>query len=221
MSAARHTLMGSLGIGAVSAVLLWGAAATWLPISVLEAFGFATGALCVWLVTRENHWNWPIGLANNLFFGVMFWQARLFADSGLQVVYFGLGVWGWWNWLRGGVNHAPLRISLTSRSEWLGLGTFLIAGTWGLRELLLVVNGSAPFWDALTTILSLGAQYLLCRKRLEHWWLWIVADVIYVPLYCSRQLPLTALLYAGFIGLCIAGLRNWRRQLPPRHAPCH
>ena len=66
MSAARHTLLGSVWIGVASAILLWGAAGSWLPISVLEAFGFASGALCVWLVTRENHWKWPIGLANNI-----------------------------------------------------------------------------------------------------------------------------------------------------------
>ena len=70
MSAARHTLLGSVWIGVASAILLWGAAASWLPISVLEAFGFATGALCVWLVTRENHWKWPIGLANNIKYAI-------------------------------------------------------------------------------------------------------------------------------------------------------
>ena len=67
--------------------------------------------------------------------------------------------------------------------------------------------------DAVTTILSLVAQYLLCRKRIENWWFWIAADLIYVPLYLQRALPLTALLYAGFLVLCGLGLRAWRHSL--------
>ena len=185
----------------------------WLPLDLTEALGFATGAACVWLVTRGNIWNWPIGLANNVFFADLFWRTRLFADFGLQGVYFALGVWGWWHWLHGGANNSKLTASHTRRWEWLGIAVFLTLGTWGLRELLIAVNGAAPFWDAVTTTLCLAAQYLLCRKRIENWWLWIAADIIYVPLYLSRHLPLTAILYAGFIGLCIVGLIRWKREL--------
>lgn len=185
----------------------------WLPLDFTEALGFATGAVCVWLVTKGNIWNWPVGLANNLFFAVLFWKARLFADFGLQGVYLILGLYGWWKWLRGGENQTRLAISRSSRSEWIMIAVFLVAGTGGLRELLHAVNGAAPLWDALTTALSLAAQYLLCRKRIENWFFWIAADVIYVPLYLSKQLPLTALLYGGFLVLCVIGWRRWRKEL--------
>ena len=197
----------------MSAALLACAGWKWLPLDLTEAFGFATGAICVWLVTRGNLWNWPVGLLNNIVFAVLFWKARLFADFGLQGVYFALGLWGWWQWMHGGAHRAPLAVTRTGKNEWIAIAVFLTAGTWALRELLLAVNGAAPFWDALTTTLCLAAQYLLCRKRLENWWLWITADLIYVPLYVSRGLPLTAILYAGFIGLCIVGLRRWKREL--------
>lgn len=196
-----------------SAALLLVARFKWAPIDFTEACGFVTGAVCVWLVTRGNIWNWPIGLVNNLFFAVLFWRARLFADMGLQGVYFALGIWGWWHWLRGGKNHSRLEVTRSTRGEWIGIALFLGFGTWGLRELLIAVNGAAPFWDSLTTTLCLAAQYLLCRKRIENWWLWITADIIYVPLYFSRHLPLTAILYAGFIGLCVIGLFRWRKEL--------
>ena len=196
-----------------SAALLLVAWFKWAPIDFTEACGFVTGAVCVWLVTRGNIWNWPIGLVNNLFFAVLFWRARLFADMGLQGVYFALGIWGWWHWLRGGKNHSRLEVTRSTRGEWIGIALFLAFGTWGLRELLIAVNGAAPFWDSLTTTLCLAAQYLLCRKRIENWWLWITADIIYVPLYFSRHLPLTAILYAGFIGLCVIGLFRWRKEL--------
>jgi nicotinamide mononucleotide transporter len=196
-----------------SALLLAAAWFKWAPLDFTEACGFVTGAVCVWLVTRGNIWNWPIGLANNLFFAFLFWRARLFADMGLQGVYLVLGIWGWWQWLHGGQNHSRLEVTRSTRTEWIGILLFLILGTWGLRELLIVVNGAAPFWDSLTTTLCLAAQYLLCRKRIENWWLWIAADIIYVPLYLHRHLPLTAILYAGFIVLCGIGLSRWRKEL--------
>ncbi|ACB75458.1 nicotinamide riboside transporter PnuC [Opitutus terrae] len=181
-------------------------------ITPTEGWGFATGGVCVWLVVRQHVWNWPVGLVNNVFFGVLFWRTQLYADMGLQAVYFALGVYGWANWLYGGVNRTELRITRTSRGEWLMLALFVPAGTWALRFVLIEVNGAAPFWDALTTMLSLAAQYLLSRKRLENWAFWIAADVIYVPLYLSRGLALTALLYAVFLGMCLVGVRAWWRS---------
>ncbi|RYD47433.1 MAG: nicotinamide riboside transporter PnuC [Verrucomicrobiaceae bacterium] len=196
-----------------SAILLLAAWFKWAPIDFAEACGFVTGAVCVWLVTRGSIWNWPIGLLNNLFFAFLFWRARLFADMGLQGVYLILGIWGWWQWLHGGKDRSRLEVTHATRAEWVGIALFLTFGTWGLRELLIAVNGAAPMWDSLTTTLCLAAQYLLCRKRFENWFLWIVADIIYVPLYIHRDLPLTAVLYAGFIILCVIGIRRWRKEL--------
>jgi nicotinamide mononucleotide transporter len=185
----------------------------WWSVGVTEAWGFVTGGVCVWLVVREHVWNWPVGLANNVFFFVIFLQSRLFADMSLQIVYLGLGIYGWLNWVFGGRNRTALKISRATRVEWAALLGLVPLSTWILREILLKVNGAAPFWDSLTTVLSLAAQYLLCRKRWENWLFWIVADLIYVPLYLSRNLPLTALLYTVFLGLCLMGIREWWRRL--------
>jgi len=214
MPARRKISIAALAVWICSLLLLLGAWQKWLPIDLTESFGFVTGAVCVWLVTRGNIWNWPVGIANNIFFAILFFKARLYADLGLQGVYLIMGVYGWWFWLRGGPRESRLPVSRTSRREWLVIGGFILFGTFGLRHLLIAINGAAPFWDALTTILCLAAQYLLCRKRLENWFLWIAADIIYVPLFLSRNLPLTALLYAGFLALCIHGLRKWKSELP-------
>lgn len=195
-----------------SALLLVAAWLRWMPLGMTEVLGFVTGGVGVWLVVRENVWNWPIGLANNVFFFILFLQERLFADMGLQVVYLVLGVYGWWHWLYGGEQRTELRISRATRVEWIGLAVAVPLATWGLREVLIAVQGAAPFWDSLTTVLSLAAQYLLTWKRIENWWLWIAADLIYVPLYVSRGLPLTAVLFAIFFVMCVTGLRAWRRS---------
>ena len=197
----------------VSVLLLVASMLNVWSLSVTEMLGFVTGGVCVWLTVREHMWTWPIGLANNVFFFALFFQARLFADMTLQVVYFGLGVYGWWQWHRNGTSAVPLMVSFTRPLEWGGLLLFIVSGTWAMHLGLLAAQGAAPFWDALTTALSLAAQYLLCRKRFESWYLWIVVDLIYVPLYLSRHLALTALLYGVFLLMCIAGLRLWRARL--------
>lgn len=174
-----------------------------------EILGFVTGGITVWLTVREHMWLWPIGVANNIFFFILFWRGRLFADASLQVVYLILGVYGWWNWLRGGEERTELAISRTPAKQWIAMGAATIGGTWALRAVLITVHDASPFWDAFTTVLSLVAQYMLCRKQLEHWFVWIAADLIYVPLYVVRALPLTAILYGAFLLMCVAGLREW------------
>ena len=197
----------------ISTLVLAASYRGWWAISVEEAWGFATGGICVWLVVREHLWNWPVGLANNIVFFILFLRGRLYADMGLQIIYLGLGIYGWVNWIFGGKNHTALMISRTTRIEWIALAATIPICTLGMREILIRVNDAAPLWDALTTVLSLAAQYLLCRKRFENWWFWIAADVIYIPLYFTRKLPLTAVLYVVFLAMCLIGVREWSRSL--------
>ncbi|MEI6510469.1 MAG: nicotinamide riboside transporter PnuC [Candidatus Uhrbacteria bacterium] len=198
-------------LSVASAVLLLGSATGALPIDLVEALGFVTGGLTVWLTVKENVWCWPIGIANNVFFVVLFWNAHLFADMGLQVVYIVLSVLGWYWWVRGGTHHDALRVSRTPAREWLALVPLAIVATALMQRYLASVGDAAPFLDASTTVASLVAQYLLTRKYLENWYVWMAADVVYVGLYALKGLPLTAVLYAVFFCLCISGLRAWKR----------
>jgi nicotinamide mononucleotide transporter len=180
-------------------------------VSLVEVVGFVSGALCVWLVAVQNVWNWPIGIANNVTFLILFWTTGLYADSALQLVYLGLGGYGWWAWLRGGDAHTTLAITRTTGTQWTALGVLGVLGTAGLTVLLAAATDSTvPLPDAVTTVLSLLATWGQARKKLESWWLWIAADVIYVPLYAYKDLWLTAVLYVGFLVLCGYGLHSWR-----------
>lgn len=179
-------------------------------MSLVEVLGFVSGALCVWLVARQNVWNWPIGIANNVTFFILFLAAGIYADAGLQVVYVALALYGWWAWLRGGAGHTMLTVSRTTGREWVVLAVAGLVATAGLTWLLDTVTDSVvPLPDAVTTVLSLLATWGQARKKLGSWWLWIAADLIYVPLYAYKDLWLTAVLYLGFLGLCVLGLRNW------------
>lgn len=186
------------------------------PVSRVEVLGFGSGALCVWLVARQHIANWPIGIANNLFFILLFSGAGLYADAGLQIVFIALAAYGWWTWAHGGGpgTGGTLPVRRTTRTEWLWLLAAGAVGTAAVTVLLdRATDSTVPFWDALTTALSLMATYGQCRKRLESWWLWIAADVVYIPLYAHKDLYPTSLLYAGFLTLCVVGLRAWRRDL--------
>lgn len=182
-------------------------------VSLAELLGFVTGGWCVWLTVRGRISNFPVGIANSAMFLVLFASARLWADSGLQVVYIALGFIGWWQWLRGGPQRTQLVVGKASRATLLACGAFVVIGTFGLTILLRSANDVAPFWDALTTALSLAAQWLLNAKKSQTWWFWIGADCVYIPLYASKQLDLTALVYVLFLGLCFSGLATWRRAL--------
>lgn len=188
-----------------------------VPMSMTEVFGFITGAVCVWLVAKDNIWNWPIGIANSIFYVIVFFNARLFADMSLQVVYIILGFLGWYWWLRGGENKTRLKVLRVSKKEVVTLLAIAVVSTFIMMQYLTKINDSAPFLDALTTVMSLVAQYMLTRKYIENWFVWLSVDVIYVGLYASRGLYLTSVLYALFFCMCLVGLKEWRKLVAKKH----
>ncbi|MFC4061119.1 nicotinamide riboside transporter PnuC [Planomonospora corallina] len=190
------------------------------PTSWAELLGFATGILTVWLVARQNIWNWPIGVVNVVLLGLVFLAVGLYADAALQIVYVVLGLYGWWQWRFGGAGRTRLAVRATARAEWAALAACGVLAAAGLTFALVAwTDSTVPFWDALTTTLSLMATYGQTRKLVESWWLWIAVDLIYVPLYAYKGLYLTSALYVLFLGLCVSGLLAWRRELAARPVP--
>ena len=152
-------------------------------------------------------------------FFVLFWKAKLYADAILQFVYLAISIFGWWNWLFGGEGRTELRVSRTNTTS-----LFLIAASTAAVTILLstllrrFTDSTVPFVDGVTTAPSLTAQYMLSRKLLENWWVWMTADVIYIALYCYKSLYLTGVLYLVFFGMCIAGSSGWYKSLSSRAA---
>ena len=178
----------------------------------LEIAGFVTGALSVWLAVRQNPWNWPFGVANAVCFLILFWEARLYGDMALQVLFIAICLLGWYRWLFGGAGHSRLRVSRITAMGALAYACVGALATALFTTYLRSVGDASPLLDALTTVLSVEAQYLMTRKVIEHWWVWMAADVIYIWLYASRHLYLTSLLYVVFFAMCTIGLRDWLRD---------
>lgn len=178
-----------------------------------EFAGFVTGVIGVYLVAVEHIINWPVGLLNVAIYGWVFFASRLFADMSLQIFFFVLGVIGWYQWARGGQAKTALRITRIEPIQWGMIAATLVAGTAIYYPLIKHFNGAAPFVDSVLTVGSIIAQILLNAKKIENWILWIAVDVAYIPLYISRDLIATAVLYALLLSLAIGGLINWHRTL--------
>ncbi|TFV85384.1 nicotinamide riboside transporter PnuC [Microbacterium sp. dk485] len=183
----------------------------WILAEWMQIVGFATGAACVFLAARRNVWTYPVGIANNVVFLAVFLPAGLYAAAALQLVYLALGVHGWWRWTRG-VEHDRHYIARTPRRAILWL---IVAGVAGAALLTWVLStftdSQVAVADALTTSASLVAQYMLNRKWLENWFVWIGVDIAFVALSIVTGLWVVAALYALFIALCVFGWRSWRR----------
>lgn len=184
------------------------------PCSWAEVLGDVSGVACVWLLARQHVWTWPLGLANNVFWALLFFRAKLYADSSLQGLFFALGVYGWWRWVRPRADGRRIAVRRTRRREWtIGAIAVVIATAGVALWLRHATDSPVPLADASVLTLSVYATWGQAWKLFESWWIWIAVDVISVPLYLSRGLYPTALVYVGFSALCVVGLRAWRREL--------
>ncbi|MGQ0646583.1 MAG: nicotinamide riboside transporter PnuC [Gemmatimonadaceae bacterium] len=189
-------------------------------MSPLELLAASFGVISVYLSARENILSWPTALVNVGLYTIVFFEARLYADMGLQVVYFTLSLYGWYEWKFGGENRSVLRVSRATTRLWLILAGLNLAAWLTLGSILSRSTDAAiPWLDSLLTTTSLCAQWMMTRKILENWVLWIVLDIVYVPTFISRGLYATAALYAIFLVLAVLGWREWKRSLTVSVAP--
>ncbi len=166
------------------------------------------------LTIKERISCWPVAIVGILAYLVVFIRARLYADSALQPIYVVQNIYGWWYWARGGERgqgQAPIVVlDLTDRLRWLA-GTVAVSLLVG-AALARWTNAAVPYADAPLSTTSLVANWLLAKKVLENWWLWIAVNAGYVILFWRKQLTLSAGLYAVLLALAVAGLIEWRRS---------
>lgn len=183
-------------------------------IDPIELAAAAFGIASVYLSARQNVWNWPLGIINVALYIFVFYKAKLYADMGLQVVYVVLAAYGWWHWLHGGANRGTLRVSRVPARETVLLAIAFVVGTSALTTFLTrATDASLPLADSALTSASLVAQYMMTRKYVECWLVWIVADIAYVAMFLYKSLWPTAGLYLVFTVLAVIGWQQWRASL--------
>jgi nicotinamide mononucleotide transporter len=177
--------------------------------SPLELVSFVLSVIMVLLNIRQNHWGWLLGIVSSATYGLVFFNARLYGDASLQLVFIASSLWGWYQWLRG-AGEGKLAVSRLEGKGWAWS-----AGAWLLGFATLAVflgaytNTDVPHADGFLTAGSLLGTVLTAKKKIESWHAWIVVDILYVGLYVYKGLHLTAILYAVFVALAVLGLRAW------------
>lgn len=191
--------------------MIWQVISQYLAAHWIELAGFVTTAVGIWLTTKRLLICWPVVLAADIFYFVVFYQARLYSDALLQVFFLAFTLYGWWHWWRGVREEGEVRV------ESLPLLSMLIALVAGMAGSLLLgvlakrMNAALPYLDAALTSFSLVASWWQARKHIANWWLWIVVDLVYIGEYIYKDLMLTAVLYAILVLLAVKGLFDWRR----------
>ena len=191
-------------------ILILGQSSSWL-----EVIAMLTGMLGVWLTIKQNPICFPVGVVNVSLYAWLFFSPgiRLYADALLQCIYIVLLIYGWYKWTekKQTVEFLPVRID---RKPALQTALIVIAGTITLAFFLQTkTNASYPWLDSALTCSSLAAQWMIARKMIENWIVWIIVDIVYLPLYIIKGLPLTALLYFVFLLMAIRGYYDWKKQL--------
>ncbi len=183
-----------------------------LTTTPLELISFVLSVLTVLLNIRQSHWAWLFSIVASATYALVFFDSRLYGDMGLQLVFIAVSVWGWYQWLRGAAGGTGLPVSRLGGRDRRAAGVAWLAAflllAWFLKS---YTDTDVPYADGFLTAGSLLGQLLLSRKKLENWHVWIAVDLLYVGLYLYKQLMLTAILYAVFVLMAVAGLRAWRK----------
>ncbi len=189
------------------------------PVSYIELLGTIFGLLSVYYASVANIWTWPTGLVNVSFFFVLFYQIQLYADMFLQVYFFVVILYGWYNWRNKEDTKHIVTISTKNRIALVigvVLGTLLAGYFFSNIHLLFPqyfeIPASFPYVDSLIMVCSIFATILLAQKKLENWHLWILVDIIGTILYFEKGVYFLALEYFIFLGLASYGLYNWQKQ---------
>lgn len=183
-------------------------------MTIIELIAVVLGLISVWLVTRQNVICYPLGIVSVFIYIFIFYEVKLYADMGLQVFFVILQAYGWYEWLYGGENRTALPVRRASRSAMVFLSLFTAAGSASLGYVLhRYTDAAVPFADSMLTVMSMAGQWLVARKYIENWTVWMVVNIGSIAMYGYKELYFTMVLYAVYFGLAIVGYRAWRKEL--------
>ncbi len=185
-----------------------------------EMLAALVSVAAVWLTTQRHPWCWPVGLLSVLLYAWVFVGARLYSDMLLQGVFAVAIVYGWNRWLHHLGDDGLVRVArLPRRLAWLHIAIGAIGALalgWFMHR---HTNAALPWLDSTLAAYSMVAQWWGIRRHTAVWWMWIAVDLVYVGVYAYKELFITAVLYAGFLLLAVAGLRAWKQAAATQLAP--
>jgi nicotinamide mononucleotide transporter len=182
--------------------------------SYIELVAVAFGLICVWCMKKESVLAFPFGIVNVLIYVYIFFVAKLYANAAINGFFFLMSVYGWYNWTRKDSNDDTIRITQCSKQELLLNSVAIIVFFIIIRIVLVRFTASTiPSWDAITTAVYIVAQWLLSRKKIENWILWIAADTVMIGMCAWEGLYFSSFQYLVFTIIAVLGFREWRAKL--------
>jgi nicotinamide mononucleotide transporter len=188
----------------------------WLLSNKIELLGAILGILYIFYSIRQNILTWPTGLLTSILYVIVFFQAKLYADMGLQVYYVFISLYGWYFWIKGKRpdNNKKVPVKITSKKLWLKL--IVVAGTLYVLILFILLkytDSDVPYMDSITTALSIIATWMLAKKYIEHWLIWIFIDAFSAGLYIYKGLWPTVILFFVYTVMAYLGYMEWKKDL--------
>lgn len=187
----------------------------WIIVNYIEITGAVLGVLFLFFEIKQNALLWPTGILTSVFYIFIFYKAQFYADMGLQVYYVLISIYGWWYWWRGNADnekeHVPI-VRLQTKLAWILFAVSIVLFLLIAYILVSFTDSPLPYWDAFTTSLSITATWMLARKILEQWWLWILVNIVSLGLYIYKGLYPTVVLFAFYAALSVVGYYQWNKS---------
>ena len=194
----------------------------WAFSNKVELSGTFFGLVYIWFSIRQIIYTWPAGIITSVLYCWVFLVAKFYAGMGLQAYYLVISIYGWWCWQKGGDSDSgeiKLFVSYCSRNLWVKLFFINLLFTSLMYYLLgRYTDSPIPFGDAFTTSLSIIATWMLARKKIEQWLIWVFIDLVSVGLYIYRGLYTTVVLFIVYAVMAVIGFYEWRKEL--QKVPC-
>jgi len=187
----------------------------WIIDNIIEIIGTIAGLIFLYLEIKQNKWLWPVGLLTSVMYIYVFFIAKLYADMSLQFYYVFISIYGWIIWSHGS-NQSKKELPVTHLSRKLFLILFGVSMAIYVFISYVLVNftdGSVPYWDAFTTALSIVATWMLARKILEQWLVWVVVNSVSLGLYIYKGLYPTSILFFFYTVLAVIGYLQWKKDM--------
>ena len=188
----------------------------WISQNYVELLGSIFGLLYILFSIKQNIWCWPIGFITSALYIYVFFVSKFYADMGLQVYYLVISLYGWYHWMFGAKNKKQDDLKITKTGLRVGIILFLMNAVTFIFIAYILVNftdSEIPYWDAFTTSASFVATWMLARKMIEHWIIWIIVDLVSLGLYIYKGLYPTVTLFAVYTILALLGYLEWKKAI--------
>jgi nicotinamide mononucleotide transporter len=192
---------------------------TWLWSNKIELFGAILGLLYIFFSIRQHILTWATGLLTSALYIVVFFQSGFYADMGLQVYYVFISIYGWYFWLKGekqAARNNDQQVPVTRIQKWVLVKSAIITLLIFLFLIFILkrfTDSTVPVMDSLTTALSITATWMLAKKYIEHWLIWIFVDFFSAGLYVYKNLWPTVVLFIVYAVMAIIGYMEWKKDL--------